>query len=201
MSNLFGEPIVDTKRVAALLDDAHYLGQSRRGFAWEDDDGVIVLSNPASRHLPADWLELNRWLITGGPNAGSRQWAVVRAWLIANKPDVTTVVSYSDPSVGHTGALYRACGWLWAPGWHRWDTPPSGNGQWTDAKTETAKDRWVDPLRPDDRRLAALTPRDSTAASIRRRHGDGALYREPLVRRGRIVRGTGGADYVNLSAP
>ena len=37
---------------------------------------------------------------------------------------VSTVVSYSDPSAGHTGSLYRACNWIWAPTWLRLRPPP-----------------------------------------------------------------------------
>ena len=38
-------------------------------------------------------------------------------------PQVTTVISYSDPSAGHTGALYKACNWKWRPTWHVTPTP------------------------------------------------------------------------------
>ncbi len=179
--------------VADILTANHYLGPARRGLAWSDEYGVMVLGNPASRSLPHDrWLELTRWcLVEGRANAGSRQWAEVSRWLLAHRPDITTVVSYSDPSAGHTGSLYRACNWLWAPTWHRLRPPPSGNGSWVDGKVESVKDRWVYPLRPDAERAALLAVRDT---ALRRRFPD-AEYREPLVRRGRMVRGTGGGTY------
>lgn len=185
--------IVDVATVAHYLDERHYLGAARRGFAWSDDDGVLVLASPTSRRLPAHWLELTRWCLEPGrPNSGSRQWAAVRRVLLAEYPDVTTVVSYSDPSVGHTGALYRAAGWLWAPTWHRLRPPPSGQGRWTDDGAQQAvKDRWVDPLSPDTDRLSVLTPKDP---GLRRRY-PWAAYTEPTQRRGALIRGTGGGDY------
>ncbi len=152
--------IVPTDNVAAFLDAHHYLGRARRGFAWSDEFGVLVLAAPTSRHLPTDWLELSRWCLTGGPNAGSRQWSLVARWLRENRADVTTVVSYSDPSVGHTGALYKACNWIWAPTWHRLRTPPTGGGSWDGVTQQAAKDRWVYPLRPDSRRASVLAVND-----------------------------------------
>lgn len=141
--------------VAPYLDRLHYLGATGRGSAWSDELGVIVLAKPTSRRLPQDgtWLELVRWCLERGiRNGGSRQWARVSRYLRREMPEVTTVVSYSDPSVGHTGALYKACNWTWAPTWHRLKPPPTGNGTWGDGVVQSVKDRWVFPLRPDDRR-------------------------------------------------
>jgi hypothetical protein len=188
---LFGGP-VDPWMVAPMLDANHYLGASKRGAAWSDEFGVLVLAAPTSRRLPHDrWLELVRWCLSGEPNAGSQQWARVRRWLLDERPDITTVVSYSDPSAGHTGSLYRACGWLWAPTWHRLRPPPTAQGSWTEGKVEAVKDRWVDVLRPDEDRERILSIDD---ASVLRRFPD-AEYREPKFRRGRPVRGTGGGRW------
>lgn len=157
--------IVPVRNVAAYLDAHHYLGAARRGFAWSDEFGVLVLAAPTSRHLPGDWLELSRWCLVGTRNGGTQQWARVAAWLRANHP-TTTVVSYSDPSVGHTGALYKACNWIWAPTWQRLRPPPSGGGSW-DGKTQQAvKDRWAYPIRPDSRRADVLAVNDE---SLRRK--------------------------------
>jgi hypothetical protein len=154
------ESVVPVLTVASWLDAHHYLGRTHRGIAWSDDLGVLVLAPPTSRQLPADWLELSRWCLErGNPNGGSRQWKRVRRWLLANHP-ATTVVSYSDPAQGHTGALYRACGWLWAPTWQRLRPPPSGNGSWTPNQVQHVKDRWVCPLRPDPRRAQVLAVQD-----------------------------------------
>jgi hypothetical protein len=156
------DPTCSVRDVASYLDTNHYLGRATRGFAWSDEFGVLVLANPTSRFLPQDrWLELIRWCLVGAPNGGSRQWSTVAKWLRLNRPEITTVVSYSDPSAGHTGALYKACNWRWAPTWHRLRPPPSGNGRWSGGSAqESVKDRWVYPLRPDLQRQELLAIRD-----------------------------------------
>ncbi len=165
MSTSLFEPVGDVATVAAFLDAYHYLGRARRGMAWSDEFGVLVLASPTSRHLPPDWLELTRWCLVGVRNGGSQQWARVSRWLRAERPEVTTVVSYSDPSQGHTGALYKACNWTWAPTWHRIKPPPTGNGSWAGERQEV-KDRWIFALRPDPRRDDVLRLEASYAALI-----------------------------------
>jgi hypothetical protein len=154
--------IVPTRTLAHFLDERHYLGATGRGFGWSDEYGVLVLAKPTARRLPQDgtWLELVRWCLVGTRNGGSRQWAQVSRWLRSERPEVTTVVSYSDPSAGHTGALYKACNWTWAPTWHRLFPPPTGNGSWQDGKPQSVKDRWVFVLRPDPRRDLILSVKD-----------------------------------------
>ena len=122
-----------------------------------DEFGVVVLlSPPTSRRLPTSWLELARWCLFGIKNGGSRQWARIRRWIPSRFPGATTVVSYSDPSQGHTGALYRASGWKWAPTWHRLCPPPSGNGDWGTGQ-QSPKDRWVYEIISDPERSAVLS--------------------------------------------
>lgn len=154
--------------VNRLLRDEHYLGERDSGqlvFAGISEDGAVVAAQiwgaPSSRRLPSDgtWLELARWCLTprAGKNAGSRQHGEVVRWIRANRPDITTLISYSDPSQGHTGSLYRACNWEWWPTWHRLSPPPTGNGRWTaGGDTESVKDRWMFPLRDDGRRREVL---------------------------------------------
>lgn len=183
---------VPVQTVAHYLSELHYLGDSHRGIAWSDDFGVIVLAPPTSRRLPTDWLEITRWCIESRePNAGSRQYAALRHELNST----TTVVSYSDPGVGHTGALYRACGFLWAPTWHRLRPPPTGNGAWAGDERQSVKDRWIDPLRPDPRRLDVLALKDAAIAA----RMPWATWREPDIRKGHVRRGTGGADYARFA--
>lgn len=162
--------------VRDFLTSNHYLGPSKRGWAWVSDHGAMVFANPSSRHLPQQrWLELVRWCLNGEKNAGSKQWSLFVRWARIHRPDITTVVSYSDPAVGHTGALYRACNWWWAPTWLRLRPPPTGNGNWgTDAKQST-KDRWVYPLSADEDRIQMMTAQDE---SILRRWPE-ARYVEP----------------------
>ncbi len=197
---------------SVLLQDRHYLGKSHRAkFTYEDEFGVMVFAAPSSRNIPKHWLELVRWCLAGEvveveqgsyiesrfllghnndpSNAGSRQWKAAKQWLLTQS-EATTVVSYSDPSVGHTGALYRACGWLWAPTWHRLFPTPSGQGQWTAGKVEAVKDRWVALLRPDTERSGALAVKDG-----RIRRMTWAEYREPRWKRGIPQLSKGGGDY------
>lgn len=157
-----------------LLEGRHYLGPTRSGRICVGGvlDGELVAvqvwRHVSARNLPADgsWIELCRWCLTpaAGSNAGSRQHRASVAMLRAALPAATTMVSYSDPSAGHTGALYRACNWLWAPTWHRLRPPPSGLGSWDGIERQAVKDRWVFPLRRDPRRAAVLAVRDRAAA-------------------------------------
>lgn len=187
---LFADPALQSRR--HLLTDRHYLGDTNRGHTYQDEHGVIVAGNPTSRRLPADrWVELIRWCIVGGRNAGSRQWAAAVPWLRERFPNATTVVSYSDPVVGHTGALYRACGWLWAPTWLRLRTPPTGNGSWKNGARQVPKDRWIYLLAPDGDREALLAVQDDALM----RRVPWASYTEPRWRRGKPVQGSGGGDY------
>lgn len=160
------------------LAEHHYLGPVKSAtfvLVQLDGAGVVVggqaWRKPSSRHLPSDgsWLELVRWILTPacGDNAGSRMHrATVRE--LRQLPDrITTLVSYSDPSAGHTGALYRACNWQWAPTWQRMRPPPTGNGDWGTGR-QSVKDRWIFPLSRDCRRGrllrvndSALNPRDA----------------------------------------
>jgi hypothetical protein len=136
-----------------MLQRLHYLGPSFRGFCWSDEFGVLVLAKPTSRRLPQDgtWLELCRWCLLGEKNGGSRQWSRVVKQIRLDLPQVTTIVSYSDPAQGHTGALYKACNWQWKPTWHRLRPPPTGNGTWSETQ-QAVKDRWIYAIRPDARR-------------------------------------------------
>jgi hypothetical protein len=161
--------------VAGVLRSRHYLGAVRRGIAWQDEFGVMVIGAPTARRIPTTWLELSRWCLFGVKNGGSQQWARVVKWLRSDFPAATTVVSYSDPSVGHTGALYRACNWLWAPTWHRLRPPPTGCGTWGGGIASVPKDRWVFALRRDPSRADVLRMKDE---SILRRY-PWAEYTEP----------------------
>lgn len=160
---------VSTKSVGDFLQRRHYLGPVRRGFAWSDEFGVMVFAKPTARRLPNDgtWFELVRWCLVGLPNGGSKQWSIVRRELRDVAPQVTTVVSYSDPAQGHTGALYKACGWTWAPTWHRLRPPPSGNGRWKSGVRQNVKDRWVFPIRRDRQRAEILRVKDKSLLRAR----------------------------------
>jgi hypothetical protein len=158
-----------------LLAEHHYLGPIRAGGAQLVIVGRVanrvvaaqVWRRPTSRRLPSDgtWLELSRWCLTpeAGEHAGSRQHKAAARIIRKFAPHVTTLVSYSDPGQGHTGALYQACNWHWAPTWHRLRPPPTGNGNWGKERAQLVKDRWVFDVRPDPRRAALLAVNDNGA--------------------------------------
>jgi len=158
--------VVDVNDVSSFLQAEHYLGplRSARLVIAGSLDGAVVAATvwrrPTSRRLPKDgtWLELSRWCLTprAGINAGSRSHAASVRILRTVEPLVRTLVSYSDPAVGHRGELYRACNWLWAPSWLRLRPPPTANGNWGGEQVASVKDRWVFPLRRDDLRGDAL---------------------------------------------
>lgn len=146
----------------------HYLGSTKRvALEYADEFGYATFSNPTSRRLPQDWLELNRWILLGRENGGSRQWARCVRWLREMAPDCTTIVSYSDPSVGHTGALYRACNFIAAPTWHRLAPPPYR--------------KW-NALRQAAERQGSLDFPASERSETTSRARSGASLREPLPR-------------------
>lgn len=175
--------LASVRQTYVLLSEKHYLGPTKAaGFAWLDEFGCIVFAAPRARGVNHRWLEVVRWCLTGQANGGSQQWRRAVEMLRRQRPDCTTVVSYSDPSQGHTGALYRACNWLWAPTWHRLRPPPSGNGAWTETKQQSVKDRWIFPLGPDDARGNMLAVKDEAVA----RAMPWAGYSEPRWRRGRF---------------
>lgn len=149
--------------VDEVLRERHYLGPCRRAILkYGDDFGVMCFGRPASRNVPKDWIELTRWCVTSTePNAATRQWGNALRWL-RKRTDATTIVSYSDPAQGHTGGIYRACSWLWAPTWHRLRPPPTGLGKWgANSAVQGVKDRWVFCLRKDPRRSVVLPVNDS----------------------------------------
>lgn len=188
--------LCSVRETYGLLTERHYLGPTKAAaFAWRDEFGCIVFAAPRARGVPSQWLEVVRWCLLGEKNAGSQQWRAAADMIRKTCPDCTTIVSYSDPSQGHTGSLYRACNWLWAPTWHRLRPPPTGNGAWTEDKMQAVKDRWVFPMGPDAGRLKALTVNDESLL----RKFPWASYREPKWRRGRFDPQTGGGDFKQWS--
>lgn len=75
---------------------------------------VAIWSNPIARHLPQhSWLELRRMAIAPDAprNTGSRMLAIMRRLLRNDYPHIERIISYASASV-HTGAIYRADGWV-----------------------------------------------------------------------------------------
>ena len=159
-----------------LLSTHHYLGPVLNGKVVLTHIGEIqgsivaaqVWKLPTSRRLPNDgtWLELARWCLTpeAGTNAGSRQHKHASSLLKAL--GVSTLISYSDPSQGHTGSLYRACNWIWAPTWHRLRPPPTGNGNWGTEQAQSVKDRWIFHISARDTRRDQLICSNESAIKL-----------------------------------
>lgn len=160
---------VDLDAVNRLLARHHYLGPAKQGKAFGMFRGgrlvaAQVYRHPSSRHIPPGVLELSRWVLTpiAGTNAGSLLHSRAVKWLKAERA-ADMLLSYSDPSAGHRGELYRASNWLWAPTWHRLRPPPSGLGSWDGVKKQAVKDRWVYPLVRNPSQRDAFKAKDRAA--------------------------------------
>jgi|SRR5580693_484654 hypothetical protein len=107
-------PVSNRTEVNAFLRQ-HYLGGvagwltagamvREEGLGW---DGVVVVSRPTARLSPYR-SEVTRLCVRrlSPKNSCSRLLGWATRWAVANRRD--PVVSYADPSVGHTGAIYRA---------------------------------------------------------------------------------------------
>lgn len=83
-----------------------------------EHDGIYyaaaIWTNPSSPKLPQlSWLMLKRWAVASDrpKNTCSRMEGWMVRDILKRFPDVTTLVSYSDPDT-HEGKVYRACGWV-----------------------------------------------------------------------------------------
>lgn len=165
--------LTDARDLIPLLEREHYLGPlkgARLAIAGHNDGELVagmIWRRPTSRRIPPDgsWLELSRWCLTpaAGPNAGSRSHAASVRLIKEHQPGVKTLLSYSDPSAGHRGELYRACNYLWIPTWHRLRPPPTGLGSWDGVKSQAVKDRWLYPLRRNPQVPELVSVRDPGA--------------------------------------
>ena len=76
--------------------------------------GAMLLGRPTSRELdPRIWLELTRmYFVDAAPrNTESHGLSMMRRWVRVWMPEVKGLLAYANPSVGHTGTVYRADGW------------------------------------------------------------------------------------------
>src|SRR3954469_3092007 len=91
--------------VSAFLAANHYLGPLRSarlavtGCVGGELAAVMLWRSPTARTLPVGWFELSRWCLTpaAGQYAGSRMHRAAVRLIRDVRPDVTTLVSYSDP--------------------------------------------------------------------------------------------------------
>jgi hypothetical protein len=79
--------------------------------------GVVVFALPpretARRYGAVTW-ELARLWVDDRIPANAESYVIGRAirYVRARHPEVGMLVSYADPSAGHTGAIYKATNWL-----------------------------------------------------------------------------------------
>jgi hypothetical protein len=80
--------------------------------------GVIVFALPpretAKRYSVTVAWELARLFIEDGTPKNTETWFMARAiaWIKRERPEVELLVSYADPSAGHTGVIYKAGNWI-----------------------------------------------------------------------------------------
>jgi hypothetical protein len=113
----------ETADLCTWIIDHHYLHSVppafRLALEFLTDDqtrvGAMLLGCPNARALPSPpWLELTRMIFLNEMPRNTESHALgmmrrhVRKWL----PDIRMLLAYSDPSVGHTGTVYRADGWV-----------------------------------------------------------------------------------------
>ncbi len=62
-------------------------------------------------------LELTRLALYDWAPRNSESWLIGQAfhWLAKNRPDISLLISYADPSAGHVGTIYQATNWPAAP--------------------------------------------------------------------------------------
>lgn len=85
--------------------------------------GMVMFALPpretSVRYGGLTW-ELARLFITDDAPCNSESWLIAQSIRLvrAHHPHVENLVSYADPSVGHTGVVYKASNWI-ADGPHR----------------------------------------------------------------------------------
>ncbi len=102
---------------------AHYLGKrpaivmlALRALVRGVPSGMVIFSAPPreinKRYGGVTW-ELARLYLLDEIPRNAETWLIGRSvrYVKANRPEVQFLVSYADPSVGHTGTIYRAANW------------------------------------------------------------------------------------------
>lgn len=143
----------EARAVLAWIKERHYLKSTPPGFVFviEFMDGrtrvgAMQLGRPCSKSLDQDRiLELNRmYFVDEAPkNTESQALGMMRRFVRTWYPNIRLLLSYSDPSAGHSGRIYEADGWA------RFGRTTSKSGYgWRSRPNRkddpvTPKDRWV----------------------------------------------------------
>jgi len=78
--------------------------------------GCVIYSAPPReadvRYGGKTW-ELARLYLLDGVPQNAETWLIAQSvkWIKQNRPEVCNLVSYADPSAGHSGTIYRAANW------------------------------------------------------------------------------------------
>ena len=78
--------------------------------------GCVIYSAPPrecdKRYGGKTW-ELARLYLLDEVPQNAETWLIAQSvkWIKQNRPEVCNLVSYADPSVGHSGTIYRAANW------------------------------------------------------------------------------------------
>lgn len=152
-----------------LVRDYHYsrrmAGLVHHAFAWRRPGGLfgdtgepiaaVTYSQPVSRNLPQDALELSR--LVRRDDADVRLSSFVAwslRWLRRNTP-TPFVLSYADPGAGHHGGIYQALGFIYVGpmgGGHLGFTAPDGSfvhGRICNGRFGTRSVEQMKRIRPD----------------------------------------------------
>ncbi len=111
----------ESREVAAWIKERHYLKRTPPGYIHALEFlhdgkrvGAMLLGRAASRSYdPSKILEITRIYFTDEApfNIESRSLAMMRKHVRTWLPSVRLLISYSDPSQGHSGSIYEADGW------------------------------------------------------------------------------------------
>ena len=122
MLDLVGD--LDRRFMARLICHYHYTHSvpSGKSHYFYHDGAVVVFAIPANPNISkfltgtpnVVWDMARLWAPDGHrPNLLTEAISVATLKLRKLEPDCTCLVSYADPSMGHTGGVYRAASWIY----------------------------------------------------------------------------------------
>ena len=110
----------ESRELREWIKRSHYLESAPPGYVaalefleGKERIGGMLLGRPAARTYGEEILELTRmYFVDSAPkNTESAALAMMRAFVRKWFPSIRLLISYSDPSQGHTGGIYKADGW------------------------------------------------------------------------------------------
>lgn len=185
---------VTKREAAAMVAKHHYAGGIHNGpLAWgcfrgDELRGVVAFAAPCSEATRAavfgeehkdSVIELHRLVVAPDHPKNFTSWFVSRVvrLLVEHRPQTRAVLSFADMSEGHTGAIYRACNFLYtgttgAP--RRFWRDPEGRLRHPrqSSRNITAREAaamgWVAEMREPKRRFILIVGRDRRERRVAR---------------------------------